>query len=149
VTRTLRASARATARALRGLSPPALRAQAWLVLAWFALVACAPGGPTEKKPAVPPSPAVAYRSDPAALARGKALFGGTCTGYCHSVEPGGKGAPDLFDCDWLHGGSDAEIFHTLTTGVPDTRMVSFAGKLSDDDLWKIIAYLRSASRCQR
>ena len=111
--------------------------------------ACAPGGPSQRQPAPPPSPALAYLSDPAALARGKALFGGTCTGYCHSTEPGGKGAPDLFDCEWLHGGSDAEIFRTLTSGVPDTRMVSFAGKLPDDDLWKIIAYLRSASRCPR
>lgn len=95
------------------------------------------------------TPADAARKDPAALARGKALFSGTCTGYCHSIAPGGKGAPDLFDCEWLHGGSAVEIHRTITTGVPNTRMVPFGGKLPDEDVWRVVAFLQSESRCAR
>ncbi len=89
---------------------------------------------------------------PADVARGRALFTGTCSGYCHrpsasaAREPASD-APSLFDCEWLHGGSDAQVFHTITTGVAGTRMVAFGGALPDEDIWRIIAYLRSSSQC--
>jgi mono/diheme cytochrome c family protein len=84
-------------------------------------------------------------TDPVALKRGKAVFTGTCGGYCHGVSPGLRDAPYLFDCIWIHGGSDAEIFATISNGVPKTPMVSFSGKLpeGDDDIWRIISYLKS------
>jgi mono/diheme cytochrome c family protein len=86
--------------------------------------------------------------DPAALERGRRVFIGTCTGYCHAVEGAGSSeAPDLFDCDWLHGGSDAEVFRTITGGVPGTQMAPFAGLLDERDVWRVIAYLRSESSC--
>ena len=63
--------------------------------------------------------------------------------------PGQGGIPYLFDCTWIHGGSDEEIFHTIQRGVPGTQMVGFAEVLPEgnDDIWKIIAYLRSAATC--
>ena len=87
-------------------------------------------------------------ASPADVARGRALFTGTCGAYCHKPTPGPGDAPFLFDCDWLHGGSDREIFHTISTGVPNTRMVPFGGALKDDDIWRLVAYLKSASRCK-
>jgi len=85
-----------------------------------------------------------------AIAVGKVTFEAVCAGYCHATEttkrPGQ--CPNLFDCEWKHGKSDGEVFHTLTEGVPKTQMVGFKGKLPDETLWKIIAYLRSASRCK-
>jgi mono/diheme cytochrome c family protein len=87
------------------------------------------------------------------IARGKALFAGTCGAYCHRPSNAAAGpatdAPNLFDCDWRHGGSDAEIFHSITTGVSGTRMVAFGGALPDAEIWRIIAYLRSASQCPK
>ena len=85
-----------------------------------------------------------------AITFGKAIFEATCAGYCHATEGAKRGGrcPNLFDCEWKHGGSDGEVFHTVTEGVPKTEMVGFKGKLPDDVLWKIIAYLRSASQCQ-
>ena len=49
-----------------------------------------------------------------------------------------------------HGGSDEEIFHSISAGVPGTRMSPWAGALpqGDDDIWRVIAYLRSASTCK-
>ncbi len=85
-----------------------------------------------------------------AIATGKAIFEATCTGYCHAAASSARvgRCPNLFDCEWKHGSSDGEVFHALTDGVPKTEMVGFKGKLPDEILWKIIAYMRSASRCQ-
>ncbi len=91
------------------------------------------------------SPADRYMHDPEALARGKAIFVGTCGAYCHSMHNDARDAPYLFDCHWLHGGSDQQIFHTISHGVPGTRMVGFGGKLpdGDKDIWKLVAYLKA------
>jgi mono/diheme cytochrome c family protein len=81
--------------------------------------------------------------------RGRGIFIGTCAAYCHHMTPGPGDAPYLFDCDWLHGGSDAEVFHTISNGVPGTRMVAFGGALPDEDIWRLVAYVKSASVCQK
>lgn len=87
----------------------------------------------------------AFMADPAALQRGEALFTGTCAGYCHSFSGPNADALFLFDCEWKHGGTDEDIFRTVTTGVPNTRMVGFGTNFPEGeaDLWKIIAFLRS------
>ncbi len=87
----------------------------------------------------------AFMVDPVAMERGEALFVGTCAGYCHSLEEPNADALFLFDCQWKHGGSDQTIFDIVTTGIPNTRMVGFGNNFpeGEDDLWKIIAYLRS------
>ena len=94
----------------------------------------------------PPTPAEALRADAQAVARGKALFVGTCAGYCHSptVE---RAAPNLFDCAWKNGGGgDQELFDVIADGVPGTAMIAFRGKLpeGDEDIWRLVAYLGSA-----
>tara|TARA_B100000686_G_scaffold234928_1_gene242712 strand:+ start:4860 stop:5291 length:432 start_codon:yes stop_codon:yes gene_type:complete len=96
----------------------------------------APGEPTNVE---------RFMAEPEAIARGAALFAGTCSGYCHRRQPGESDAVFLFDCEWLHGGSDQEIFDTVTVGVPNTRMVGFGSNWpeGDDDLWKIIAFIRA------
>lgn len=107
---------------------------------------------TVAKPAVAATVVAPVARTPADIARGKALFTGTCGAYCHRPSGGGSAAvsdaPSLFDCDWKHGGSDAQIFHTIKTGVNGTRMVSFDGAIEDEDIWRIIAYLHSASQCK-
>jgi mono/diheme cytochrome c family protein len=91
------------------------------------------------------SPVDDYLQDPAALKRGKSIFVGTCGGYCHSFSTGARDAPYLFDCTWLHGGSDEEVFASISNGVPTTRMIGFGGKLpeGDDDIWRLVAFLKS------
>ena len=114
-----------------------VRASAWLMPALVVLLTfqgCAG-----------PDPATLYREDPEALARGESVFTGTCSGYCHGKNVTVADVPNLFDCAWIHGGSNQEIFNTITGGVPGSRMVAFAGRLpeGDDDIWKIIAFLKS------
>ena len=108
-------------------------------------------GAVDGAPAVaadPSDPVPGLLASPADLARGRGLFTGTCGAYCHKPTPGPGDAPFLLDCDWLHGGSDREVFHTIATGVPGTRMVPFGGAMPDADIWRIVAYLKSASQCR-
>lgn len=86
---------------------------------------------------------------PADVARGKGIFVGTCAAYCHKMTAMKSDAPFLFDCDWLHGGSDLEVFHTISHGVSGTRMVAFGGAIADADIWRVVTYLKSASQCKK
>jgi mono/diheme cytochrome c family protein len=86
-----------------------------------------------------------YAMDPVAVQRGRLIFAGTCAGYCHKVSAERSDAPYLFDCEWVHGGADHEIYTTISQGVPGTRMMAFGENFPEgaDDLWKIIAYLKA------
>ncbi len=97
----------------------------------------------------PESPADVYARDPAAIARGRRLFIGTCGAYCHGLQPGHRDAPFLFDCEWKHGERDEDIFRVIQEGVAETRMPSFGDKMpeGDEDIWKLVAYLRTKSNC--
>lgn len=109
----------------------------------LAMVACSEGEDNEA--ATELTVVEGFMADAAAVARGEALFEGSCAGFCHTREATDSDALLLFDCDWKHGGTDQEIFDIVTVGVPDTRMVGFGSNFpeGDDDLWKIIAFLRS------
>ena len=109
---------------------------------------CAKPAPLAPKP----SPAATFASDPVAVKRGKSLFIGMCGAYCHGLRGGARGdIPDLFDCAWKNGGSDEEIFRSISDGVPGTRMDGFAGVLpdGDTDIWKLVAFLRASSSCTK
>jgi len=60
------------------------------------------------------SPAESYLTDDAAIQRGRLIFAGTCAGYCHKVSAERSDAPYLFDCEWVHGGADEEIYITIS-----------------------------------
>ncbi len=99
------------------------------------------------EPEAASSPVVAYLEDPAAITDGRRMFRAVCTGYCHSTTPGvTKDAPNLFDCDWDHGDTDADLYRVIAQGVPDTEMLPFDGKIPEDTIWKVIAYVRSNSQ---
>ena len=98
------------------------------------------------EPEAASSPVAAYLDDPAAITAGRRMFRAVCTGYCHSTTPGvTKDAPNLFDCAWDHGDTDADLYRVITQGVPDTEMLPFEGKIPEDTIWKVIAYMRSNS----
>lgn len=121
-----------------------------LSLALVAL-ACAGSKDSAQAPAAAPeSPAARFARDPAAVDRGRRIFIGTCGAYCHSTHDVERDAPSLFDCEWKHGGSDEQIFAVISDGVPGTRMPAWKGALpeGDDDIWRVVAYLRSASTCK-
>jgi putative heme-binding domain-containing protein len=82
--------------------------------------------------------------DPKEIQEGAFLFRGNCA-LCHGLNArGGSRGPDLTRGVWNHGGTDAEIFHTIVTGIPGTLMP--ANDLTDLEAWEVVAYLRSLGR---
>jgi mono/diheme cytochrome c family protein len=96
-----------------------------------------------------PDGAQAFKSSPADVARGRAIFAGTCGAYCHKMtDTHGGDAPFLFGCDLPLAKTDQMMFHTISHGVAGTRMVAFGGAIPDDDIWRIVAYLKTNSQCK-
>jgi cytochrome c oxidase cbb3-type subunit 3 len=76
-----------------------------------------------------------------AIQEGNSLFRANCS-PCHGLNAHGGGrGPDLTSGRWRHGSSDAEIFRTITQGVPGTQMS--ANGFEDSETLAIIAYLRT------
>ena len=95
------------------------------------------------QPPAKPEVTCPYTNNTAAIAEGKKLFDKNCA-ECHGDGTGGSG-PDLTDNEWLCGGSDYQIFVTILKGRP-AGMPSWSGDLKDDEVWKIIAYIRSLKK---
>jgi putative heme-binding domain-containing protein len=83
--------------------------------------------------------------DNAALMEGQALFRGLCTGCHGGTGRGGKG-PDLTDNRWIHGGTDQDIARVIQNGVPRTTMKKLGDALKDEQIRKLIGYIRSLAR---
>jgi cytochrome c oxidase cbb3-type subunit 3 len=79
--------------------------------------------------------------DPRAIQEGASLFRANCS-PCHGLNAKGGGrGPDLTAGHWVHGSTDADLFRTVTRGVPGTEMP--ANALDDSEVWAILAYVRS------
>ena len=81
---------------------------------------------------------------------GRTIYGRFCRS-CHGQRADGRGmaAPpgsrpaNLIDAEWDYGSSDAEIFKVLKEGIPPKYdMDAWEGRISDDDMWNVINYLR-------
>lgn len=116
----------------------------WKLALWASLIAPVwlQGAPAEKEP--PRNP---FTGDPAAIKQGAILFRQECV-FCHGVGArGGMRGPDLTTGAWVHGGSDAELSRTISSGVPGTAMPP--NHLSDDEVWQIVAYLRTQQQAAK
>ncbi|MDB4947602.1 MAG: cytochrome c class [Gemmatimonadetes bacterium] len=84
-----------------------------------------------------------YEHNAYAVSEGKRLFGWyNCSG-CHSHGGGGMGPP-LMDDEWIYGSQPENIFETIAEGRPN-GMPAFGGRIGNDDIWKLVAYVRSLS----
>lgn len=81
--------------------------------------------------------------DAKAIDGGKNIYRGRC-GVCHGIDAKGYRGSDLTTGDWVHGGSDVQIFKTIQTGVPGTEMPG-NGNMSEEEIWMVMAYLRTLS----
>ena len=84
-----------------------------------------------------------FANNQAAVDEGRSLYNSTCTG-CH----GANGAAGEFGPGLAIPGrsyarrSDAQIFDAVQHGIPGTPMPAHQGKLTDDQIWKIAAYVK-------
>ena len=82
-------------------------------------------------------------TDPQFIAEGAKLFATSCgNAYCHGTGANGGGAPRL-----RGKGLDADYtFKTISNGVPNTSMPGFKTELSEERIWKLVAFILSDSK---
>jgi len=84
-----------------------------------------------------------YDGNAWAIAEGKRLFTWyNCSG-CHANGGGGMG-PALMDAKWIYGSAAENIASTILEGRPN-GMPSFRGKIPEQQVWQLAAYVRSLS----
>jgi mono/diheme cytochrome c family protein len=105
-----------------------------------------PGGSAEARKIKNPVPPT-----PESIAAGQTLYQKYCR-FCHGPDAKGNGpmAPegthpsDLTDDKWDRGSTDGEIFAVIRDGAgPKFDMKGFAGKLTEQEIWNVINYIRS------
>jgi len=84
-----------------------------------------------------------YEENAYALSEGKRLFGWYNCNGCHANGGGDKG-PALMDNVWIYGSKPAQIYSTIVEGRPN-GMPSFGGHIPDNEVWQLVAYVRSLS----
>lgn len=78
-----------------------------------------------------------------AIAEGKKLYQQfNCVG-CHSNGGGGIGPP-LMDHRWIYGYQPENIHASIVEGRPN-GMPTFRGRLTEQQVWQLVAYVRSMS----
>jgi cytochrome c oxidase cbb3-type subunit 3 len=84
-----------------------------------------------------------YEENGWAVSEGKRLYTWfNCVG-CHSHGGGGMG-PALMDDRWIYGSAPEQIFQTIIQGRPN-GMPAFGGRIPEQQVWQIVAYVRSLS----
>lgn len=91
----------------------------------------------------PPPLSNAYQENAYAMSQGKRLFSAYNCNGCHANGGGGQG-PALMDDVWIYGSAPQNIFATIVEGRPN-GMPSFRGRIPDDQVWQLVAYVRSMS----
>jgi len=90
------------------------------------------------------------------VASGKKLFDGKCS-VCHGDD--GKGNTDMaaslpkkpadLTRKEMESVSDGELFWLVANGLPQSGMPSFKTKLSDNEKWQVVSFVRSLSPPKR
>ena len=81
-------------------------------------------------------------TDPAVIGVGRTLFARSCSvGYCHGAEGRAGGGPRLRGKQWEPG----YLYRVTAEGIPRSSMPGWKEKLSQDEMWSVVAYVMSLS----
>ena len=85
-----------------------------------------------------------YTGNAEAIKEGRALFLQNGCSACHGAGGGGGMGPALLDDEWKFGSDDLTLFKLIKGEIPQQTMpAAFGSVLKDDEIWKIIAFIRS------
>ena len=68
---------------------------------------------------------------------------------CHGIHADGGRGPDLTLGTFTAGDRDADLFRVISRGVPGTEMQAYAGRITDEEISHLIAYLRSVAHANK
>lgn len=90
-----------------------------------------------------------YTGDAEAAKEGYAIFQKMGCPGCHGAGGGGGMGWSLIDCIWRFGWDDATLFRLIKGQIPEQTMPrGFGDVLTDDQVWKIIAWVRTINHCE-
>lgn len=84
-----------------------------------------------------------YADNAYGVSEGKRLFAAMNCSGCHANGGGGMG-PALMDYNWIYGSDPEQIFASIAEGRPN-GMPSWKYRLSNQQIWELVAYVRSLS----
>jgi cytochrome c oxidase cbb3-type subunit III len=102
---------------------------------------------TAGQPSSPGSENTRYEQSGYDLSEGKRLYRWFNCNGCHA-NGGGDVGPALMDDKWIYGCDLQSIAATLLQGRPN-GMPSWRGRIPDEQIWQIAAYVRSMGRYVR
>ncbi len=80
----------------------------------------------------------------AVIASGETLFNRRCAGKCHGLDAyAGEDAPSLRERSHL---TPPIAYVMISYGKPPTAMPPWKDRLSDEDIWRLVAYVVSLQR---
>lgn len=85
-----------------------------------------------------------YAKDAWAMSEGQRLFAQMNCAGCHGKGGGGGMGPPLMDSYWIYGNGLEDIERIILAGSA-RGMPSFKDKLSPQQVWELVAYVRSLS----
>ena len=124
-----------------------------LVLSTSGLIAPVVSAQTDAKAAEAAKMKNPVRADPSSVSAGKKLFDAQCAS-CHGTAGKGDGKggaalnpkpSDLTDTEWKHGNSDGAVFVVVRDGIEKTGMRGYASRMTTNDIWHIVNYVRTLS----
>jgi cytochrome c553 len=83
-----------------------------------------------------------FDRDPQATTVGSQLYHSYNCIDCHGMDGSGAMGPSLADGRWRFGGSPSQVFESIYQGRPE-GMPAWGGRISDSDVWRLVAYVRS------
>ncbi len=86
-----------------------------------------------------------FENNAQAAEAGRGIFRIYCS-PCHGIHAEGGRGPDLTRGVYSAGEHDSDLLGVISKGVPGTEMPSFAVSLGDENIWRVVAYIRSATR---
>jgi cytochrome c oxidase cbb3-type subunit III len=112
----------------------------------FSEVAPAAGRPERARPGLL-SARHPYDENAWAIGEGKRLYQAYNCNGCHASGGGGMG-PALMDAAWIYGSEPQNVYTTIVDG-RENGMPAFGGKIPDQQIWQLVAYVRSMSAQSR
>ena len=114
----------------------------------------AAGGPAstgrsaaDAAPAAAPPPAPSklnpFTGDADRAAEGRTLYFEVGCQGCHGGGGGGGMATSVIDDAWTFGSNDEVLFRLIKGEIPEQTMPTVYSVLEDDEVWKILAFIRS------
>ena len=83
-------------------------------------------------------------NEPDVVDAGKGFFHLYCSA-CHGKEVQGGRGPDLTLGAFANGNADSDLFRVIMQGIRGTEMTAYGDRITKDNIWRMIAFVRSTS----